>query len=164
VPPDPDELLQQADALVSKPGASETALRRAISNAYYAVFHFCLTGAADMVCGASSRSTKPYSLVYRSVEHKDFRSLCQRVSEATPTVAVVPSGGFGPTKDFAGVAVSLYGQRELADYDPSRVFTDKEAEVAISTAREAIGWFKSSSHEQQQSFFVLLLFKSRKTT
>jgi hypothetical protein len=115
VRPDPDELLHQADTLVGKPGASETAFRRAISNAYYAVFHFCLTAAADMVCGAGDRSMKRYSLVYRSIEHKDFRTLCSRVIPSTPQVALVPSGGFGTIKDFAGVAVSLYGQRELAD-------------------------------------------------
>jgi len=47
VPPDPDELLQQADALAGKPAATQADVRRAISAAYYAIFHFCMTAAAD---------------------------------------------------------------------------------------------------------------------
>jgi hypothetical protein len=79
VPPDPDQLLRQADALAGGAGASQADLRRAISTAYYAVFHFSLTAAADMVCGVGDRSAAGYSLVYRSVDHKTLRSLCAQL-------------------------------------------------------------------------------------
>jgi hypothetical protein len=73
VPHDPSELLRQADALARSAGATQADLRRAISTAYYVVFHFCLSAAADMVCGIASRSTARYSLVYRSVDHKTLK-------------------------------------------------------------------------------------------
>ena len=162
MPPDPEELLQQADALAGKPGATQADLRRAISSTYYAMFHFCLTAAADMVLGTASRSTPKYSLVYRSVDHKTLRGLCAQLSQTNPqNVAVVPSNGFGMIADFARVTANLQAQRNLADYDPSLNFTDNEAKVAISEARQAILWFQSCAPEQREAFLTLLLFKPR---
>lgn len=162
MPPDPDELLQQADALAGKPAATQADVRRAISAAYYAIFHFCMTAAADMVLGTTGRSTSSYSFVYRSVDHKTLRGLCAQLSQTKPqNVAITPSNGFGAIADFARVIVSLQGQRHLADYDASRNFTDAEAKVAISEARQAIAWFKSCDDEQQRAFLTMLLFRQR---
>jgi uncharacterized protein (UPF0332 family) len=162
LPPDPDELLQQADALAGKSGATQVDLRRAISATYYAMFHFCLTAAADMVLGTAVRSTPGYSLAYRSGDHKTLRSLCAQLSQTNPQNAViVPSNGFGRIADFARVTANLQGQRNLADYDSSRNFTDAEAKVAISEARQAIAWFKSCDNEQQKAFLTMLLFRQR---
>jgi uncharacterized protein (UPF0332 family) len=162
VPPDPDELLQQADALAGKPAATQADVRRAISAAYYAIFHFCMTAAADMVLGTTGRSTSSYSFVSRSVDHKTLRGLCAQLSQTKPqNVAITPCNGFGAIADFARVTVSLQGQRHLADYDASRNFTDAEAKVAISEARQAIAWFKSCDDEQQRAFRTMLLFRQR---
>jgi uncharacterized protein (UPF0332 family) len=161
VPPDPEELLQQADVLAGKAGANQADLRRAISAAYYAIFHFSLTAAADMVWGAASRSTPGYTLVYRSVDHKALRSLCEKLSGTNPQdVAIIPSSGFGRVADFARVTANMQRQRHLADYDPSKTFTASEAKVAISDARQAILWFKSCDDEQQKSFLTMLLLPS----
>jgi hypothetical protein len=162
VPPDPNELLQQADALATKPGATQADLRRAISTAYYAVFHFCLTAAVDLVLGSSTRQTSAYAFVYRSVDHKTLRGLCRQLSQSTPqNVPIVPSIGFGDIANFARVTDNLYGQRLLADYDPSASFTDVEAKLAISGATQAITWFNGSSAVQQNAFLVMLLFRQR---
>jgi hypothetical protein len=162
VPPDSDELLQQAEALAGKPGATEADVRRAISAAYYATFHFCLRAAADMILGAASRSTSAYSLVYRSVDHKTLSGLCAQLSKTSPPkLAIVPSNGFGTIADFARHTVSLQGQRQLADYDPSRTFTAAEANLVISDARQAITWFKSGDELQQKAFLTMLLFRQR---
>jgi hypothetical protein len=108
VSPDPDELLLQADGLVGKAGATETDFRRAISAAYYAVFHFCLTCAADMVSGAASRSTPRYCVVYRSIDHKALRGLCGQLTQSkSHNVAIIPSTGFGSLQDFARVTANL---------------------------------------------------------
>jgi hypothetical protein len=161
LPPDPDEYLQQADGLAGRRAASQADFRRAISAAYYALFHFCMTAAADMVVGAMGRSTSAYSFVYRSVDRKTLRSLCAQLSQTTPqNVPIVPSNGFGTIADFARLTVSLQGQRHLADYDPSRNFTVVEAKLAISEARQAIAWFKSGAAEQQNAFLIMLLFGS----
>src|SRR5271169_6918475 len=95
-PPDPEHLLDQADALMAVIGERQTDLRRAISNAYYALFHLALTAAADMVAGADQRATPRYSLVYRSVDHSRLQALCSQIRKRSPqNVALIPAGGFG---------------------------------------------------------------------
>jgi hypothetical protein len=161
-PSDPEHLLGQADALAASPEARQADLRRAISAAYYGLFHFTLTAAADTVVGFDDRSSARYSLVYRSVDHSRLRALCSQLSGTKPqNLPLVPSGGFGSIADFARIAGHLYELRNLADYDPSRDFTPDEAKVAISDARQAITWFQQGTKEQQEMFLTLLLFKSR---
>lgn len=72
----PDHLLEQADRLLAPPGGGaprQVDLRRAISNAYYSLFHAVLTDAADDFVGSTHRQSPRYALVYRSVDHKSLR-------------------------------------------------------------------------------------------
>lgn len=167
MPPDPDELLQQATMLASRSGATQADFRRAISNAYYAVFHFALTTLADVFHGgpanrSTASSTSSYSLIYRSVDHSTLAKLCRQLSQTNPQgLAIVPSAGLGPIADFARVTGNLQAQRLLADYDPTRTFTDVEAKIAVSDAYQAMTWFNSSSIEQKRAFHLMLMFKQR---
>jgi hypothetical protein len=161
-PPLPEHLFEQADGLTTAVDSRHTDLRRAISNAYYGLFHFALTAAADMVVGTAERATSRYALVYRSVDHGRLRSLCDQIKGTNPQkIAFVPAGGFGSIADFARITLNHYELRILADYDPSRPFTRNEAMVAVSEAREAIKMFQQGSAEQQRAFLTLLLFKQR---
>jgi hypothetical protein len=78
----PEHLLEQAGRLIA-PGLRgqprQVDLRRAISAAYYAVFHAALTLAADHFVGVTRRATSQYSLVYRSIDHRSLRDLCIEV-------------------------------------------------------------------------------------
>lgn len=162
MPPDPDELLQQADALAGGSAPTQADLRRAVSAAYYAVFHFCLTASAELVCGTASRSSAAYSLVYRSIDHARLRNLCDQLRKTNPQgVAIVPTSGFGAIADFARVTFNLYEQRIRADYEPSIDFTANEAKLSISEARQAMTWFQSCPEEQQKAFLTMLLFRQR---
>jgi hypothetical protein len=164
-PPDPEHLFAQADSLTAGRGAPrQTDLRRAISAAYYGVFHFTLMAAADMVAGASSRSTTLYSLTYRSVDHVRLRTLCRQLIESRiprDVLRFAPTGGFGPIIDFARAVVQLNELRNFADYDPSRRFLLYDARAAVADAREAIKSFESADLEQRRAFLTLLLFKPR---
>jgi hypothetical protein len=156
--------LQQADRLIAAPQPDQTDLRRAISAAYYAVFHFVLIAAADMVVGAAGRSTPLYSLAYRSVDHSRLKTLCSQLkgSQVQAEIAsYLPAGGFGEIADFARLAGNLIELRNLADYDPSRNFTLDAAQTAVSEARQAIKHFQTAKAEQQSVFLTLLLFKPR---
>lgn len=160
-PPVPEDLLEQADRLTVE-NASETDLRRAISNAYYALFHLALTAAADMVVRADQRATPRYSLVYRSVEHKYLRTLCRKVSATVPQNAPLkPAGGFGSVAHFARTTLSLAGLRIQADYDPSVEFKFSEVEHQVREARQAIDSFQEGSLGQREAFLTMLLFKER---
>ena len=113
--PDPERLFEQADELIDG-YKNETDLRRAISTAYYGVFHFILRHVADTIAGTGNRSTNLYGMVYRSVEHKPLRDLCATLGSKVKSYA--PMGGFGPVIAFAGLVQQLYEQRILADYVP----------------------------------------------
>ena len=68
--PNPEHLFDQADELATPPATGaprQSSLRRAISTAYYALFHAILTDVADQLVGKGQRDTPQYSLVYRSV-------------------------------------------------------------------------------------------------
>lgn len=166
-PPDPTHLFEQAEALVAG-GATgqprQASLRRAISTAYYGLFHFTLTAAADMVVGSSNRATNRYSLVYRSIDHGRLMTLCRQLrgTEAErPVKLYEPSDGFGPIADFARLVCELHELRNLADYDPLRDFTADEARIAVRNAREAIDKFKSGTDAQREAFLTLVLFRPR---
>ena len=76
----PDDLIAQATKLIRPPPAGpplQADLRRAISSAYYAVFHLTLAAAADVVVGRIHRGSPNYALVYRSVDHRGFKELCE---------------------------------------------------------------------------------------
>src|SRR5262249_25239836 len=132
-PPDPERLFEQAAALAASPTLRQTDLRRAISAAYFGLFHSTVTAAADMVVGSGDRSSARYSLVYRSVDHSRLRALSLQLSGSKPhNLPLLPSGGFGAIADFVRTAANLYELRNIADYDPARDFTPDEAELAIS--------------------------------
>jgi hypothetical protein len=97
----PDHLLQQADQLISPVGGGaprQADLRRALSTAYYALFHAIVTQAADTFVGRTQRSTAAYSLIYRSVEHRNLKALCVDIKKPTlPSKysEYAPAAGFG---------------------------------------------------------------------
>lgn len=95
----PEHLLDQADRLIVPPaGAPRQAdLRRAISNAYYSLFHAVATAAADDFVGRTKRSSPRYALVYRSIDHGSLRKLCEDAVKSTlPSKysRYAPMGGF----------------------------------------------------------------------
>ncbi|MCW5557855.1 MAG: hypothetical protein KIT22_08490 [Verrucomicrobiae bacterium] len=72
----PSHLLDQADRLASLPAAGapkQADLRRAISNAYYAVFHATMAVVADQLIGATRRGSIEYGLAYRFASHKALK-------------------------------------------------------------------------------------------
>lgn len=96
----PEHLFEQAERLIARPSAGaprQVDLRRAISGAYYGVFHGALAGAADEFVGAVRRSTREYALVYRSVAHRCLRELCSEAKKAklSAKYAVYAPNGFG---------------------------------------------------------------------
>ncbi len=161
--PDPDSLFDQADVLVNN-HKDETDLRRAISTAYYGVFHFTLRALADWIVGATHRSAARYVLVYRSVDHKILRALCDQFRGAKRNAVIQPyepAGGFGPIESFARAVLYLFEQRISADYDPAHSFNVADVSSTVSGARTAARDFQAATPEQREAFLTLLAFRSR---
>lgn len=164
----PDHLFEQADRLAVRRSAGpprQVDLRRAISAAYYGLFHYLLATAADEVVGVTGRATNLYALVYRSIDHRALRDLCTEVKKQQPTAryqTYVPTGGFGPdVQAFAGAVIELQEKRHAADYDPSSRIGTSDAIAAITAARRAIQFFQRASKARRKVFVTLLLFPPR---
>lgn len=164
----PDHLLDQAERLLTptRPGFRRQAdLKRAISTAYYALFHSVLRAVADEFVGAKQRNTARYALVYRSIEHRVLRELAveARKQQASNRYApYVPEGGFEPgLVEFSKAAKELREKRHAADYDPLARFSASDAEKAIATARDAMRLFRGAGEEQRKMYLALLLCPPR---
>jgi hypothetical protein len=166
--PNPEHFFEQAQRLVARSAAGpprQVDIRRAISSAYYGVFHATLSYVADHFVGSSKRTSALYGLVYRSVDHALLRNLCQEVQSRRSTSRVAlyaPAGGFSPDiQAFAATALELQLKRNTADYDPLPRYRRLDALFAIRAARGALSRFKSASSPQQEAFLALLTFKPR---
>jgi hypothetical protein len=164
----PDHLFEQADRLIAPPPAGsprQVDLRRAVSAAYYGVFHYILVAAADEVVGVTRRATSQYTLVYRSIDHRTLRDLCNEAKKQQPAARYgkyVPAAGLGANiRAFASAAVELQEKRHAADYDPPIRIRTSDAALAIATARSAVGRFGSADAAARRAFLNLLLFPPR---
>jgi hypothetical protein len=168
--PDPDHLLDQAERLVASTGGGRARLidlRRAVSNAYYALFHVAVTAAVDAVVGRTHRKTTRYGLAYRTVEHGALRRLCEDAAKSplpSRYTKVVPGSGFGADLQFfAGMLVALQDQRHLADYDPLFGTTRSETLVLVHRSREALMRFRAAEKALRDAFLTLVIFPPRQT-
>lgn len=166
--PRPDHFFEQADRLVVRPtvGAPrQVDLRRAISSAYYGLFHFVMRSVADEFVGGGQRNSLRYALVYRSVDHRALRDLCGEAVKSTLSAkykAFVPAGGFdADIQAFARAAIGLQDKRHGADYDPRASFRMSDAKLVILEARNAIARFQRANDELRASFLTLLAFPPR---
>lgn len=164
----PEHLFEQADALIRPPPAGpprQVNLRRAISAAYYGIFHATVTSAADLGIGAIHRGTKQYGLVYRSIDHRSLRELCeqaQRQKLPGRFSAYAPQNGFGPDiAAFATAVIELQEKRHRADYDPLIRANTADALLAVTTARAALARLQQADSASRQAFLTFLLFRPR---
>ena len=119
-----------------KPRQSD--LRRAVSTAYYALFHALCRNCADAFIGTvgARRSAAAWRQAYRSLDHHRARTRCANQSVMRRFPADI--------QDFGNVFVKAQAQRHAADYDPSyraakaAVLTDlAAAESVIRKLRSA---------------------------
>jgi uncharacterized protein (UPF0332 family) len=163
----PDHLFEQAERLITIAVGPprQVDIRRAISAAYYAVFHATISAAADEFIGTTNRDKSRYGLAYRSVSHAWIRELCKEVQKQNPSnkfKPYVPSTGFGSNINaFAAAVVELQEKRHAADYDVMIRMNKSDAVLAISTARAALGRLDGASEPEKLAFLSLLLFSPR---
>lgn len=164
----PEHLLDQSEKLIERPVAGaprQVDLRRAISGAYYSVFHAALTAAADNFVGRSRRASAQYVLAYRSIDHKSLRDICDEVRRPilrNRYKPYEPDGGFGThIRAFAESLLDLQQKRHAADYDPAMRFDSSEARAAVSAARAALAHLQHASDRERTALLALLVFPPR---
>jgi hypothetical protein len=121
------DLLAQARALAKnepkKP--KQASLRRAISAAYYALFHLLTEEAANAMC-AGSKSADLRMIVRRAFEHTAMKNAAKGFGAGNPAEVWKPLLA-APSPDLQRVArsfVDLQEARAQADYDLSLHFSN----------------------------------------
>lgn len=139
----------------------ETDLRRAVSTAYYALFHCLANCCADTIVGGAGavRSRAAWNQAYRALKHGLTRRRCENRS----MMSRFPSD----LQDFAEFFVLMQGMRHLADYDPdandtpalplSRSFVLQ----LIDNAENAIRNFNQVPIADRRAFAVYVLLTVR---
>ncbi len=154
----PSDLLATARELLSPPRGgppTEASLRRAISSAYYALFHFLARECADLLIGAggSDRSDAAWRQVYRALEHGPAKTKCRK----REMMRRFPEG----IRSFASVFAELQEKRHAADYDPSAQFTETDTSTDIAAVADTMAKFISAPVRDRRAFCAYILFKDR---
>jgi hypothetical protein len=162
---DPEEVLQQAERLVKpcQPGPPrQVDVRRALSSAYYALYHCIVVAVADEFVGKANRGTARHTLVYRSVDHHRISKVCTTLSKPGPDLAPLVPCGFGEAlREFGSTVVDLQAGRHEADDDPAKLRRTSKVILAVSRARQALAFFGQAGGEQRLVFLTLLAFQNR---
>ncbi|WP_372424657.1 hypothetical protein [Salinarimonas chemoclinalis] len=150
----PQELIGAAEHMLRRRRTSprQALLKRAVSTAYYAVFHAAARMAANALVGRTKASTDAWLLTYRAVQHAFVKNVVRRAD-----VQALHDG----VRQFASIFIALQELRHLADYDPSRSFTREEAVTAVELAQRGIAALAAVPAAIRLDLAARLLFKPR---
>ena len=147
-------LLELAFQLAAQGAKSSTLRRRAVSTAYYAVFHTLAKLCADEIIGPSRLGTVEYEKVYRALEHGQLRS----------SFTIAPLKDHATLKGIGTLILDLQQQRHRADYlPPQRLHTRRECDDLVANAQQIISDIASLSPDDRRTPSICLLFKNRPT-
>ena len=127
-------------------------LRRAVSTAYYALFHALATCAADLLIGAN-RGSRVESLrlqTYRTLEHGYAKSQCE-----SPGIGQFPT----EIREFARQFAEMQHRRHDADYNPAITFTRSQVTALINETERKLIAFENASAQDRRAFAVYTTFR-----
>lgn len=158
----PEELLETARYLTrrnqSRP--SQADLRRAVSTAYYALFHLLIRAATEAVVG--DRGLR--ALVPRAFDHGEMRAVCKAFASGSVPPPVQPLVPALPAdlKAVAQAFPELQDARHQADYDPVAAVNRTTAVDRVRQAVDAFAaWERVKGEPVATVFLVPLLIGKR---
>jgi uncharacterized protein (UPF0332 family) len=141
-------LLDLADQLAREGARSSALRRRAVSTAYYAVFHALAKSCANILLPSVDRGSEVYERVYRALDHGTLKKAFPKDRKSL--------------RNIGDLVVRLQSERNRADYLPPRsVFTREEVRVLVDQARAAVGEIEHLGDDDRADLATWLLFKSR---
>jgi uncharacterized protein (UPF0332 family) len=146
-------LIDAADVLLNEGRRSTAFRRRAVSTAYYAVFHALAKLCADYVTQSAQRSTDVYSRAYRALDHGPLRhAFAQPPLTSDKTLSRI-----------GAIIVRLQAERHRADYLPpvAGVFSADDAQEVVDLGRRTVDEIESLDSDDRRTLAIALLFKTR---
>ena len=127
-------------------------LRRAVSTAYYAMFHCLASSSADLFIGTVR--SPAWHRTYRALEHGRARNAC-RQAQAMPEFPA-------EIRDFADAFVMLQIERQQADYALDMdAYRKSDVLRRIASAEQAISRFEQADVSARRAFAAQVLFRQR---
>lgn len=158
------DLLSSARRLLSRRagqrGRLPTArIRRSVSTAYYALFHFLIEEAALRLVGTSNDLRRRRRVLARLFSHKGIEDALARVRGATVDLTVVellrPPASTGVVKsppfarEIAAAFSDAKAKRHDADYDLNKSLSELDARILIARVRRAIAAWRGAKNRSR---------------
>jgi len=155
----PEQLLAQAEFLIRNSDSNEANVRRAVSTAYYALFHLLIRWKHD----------EDRARLARTFDHRRMRDASAailkeigRVETQTASVDDPESASRFRLSTVAEAFLDLQQARHKADYDVAETFQAIDAATNVSQARLAlITWNEVGDEPLAQRYLYSLLFKDK---
>lgn len=142
----------------------QASLRRAISSAYYALFHLLIQDATEQLIGGGSAAVGKAvrATAARWFTHQKMEEICtQFQGSAVPRRLrdrLPPGATISPAlQNVARIFVELQRARHTADYDPIPRYRRQEASSLVERAAEAFEDWQGASGDPLRGAFLLLL-------
>jgi uncharacterized protein (UPF0332 family) len=161
-----DDLLAQARQLAKKEPRrpKQASLRRAVSTAYYGLFHELISTGTRFLVGGRERK-RMRCLLSREFEHGAMRGAAKTfIGTSTNAWAGLLEAPVSPDlNEVAGAFVDLQSHRHTADYDVDVRFTRSNVLTLVSRAELAVHTMRriSGTHEAE-CFLLALQFRGRR--
>lgn len=148
-----ERLLALAEELAEKSSRSPTLRRRAVSTAYYALFHALAELCAQELLGSgTSKRSNEYVRIYRSLDHGTLKN-----AFAAPPLKKIPA-----LQTIGNRVVRLQSERIRSDYLPQQpIYTTEQSIDLVKSAKVALLSITKLSQGDRRTLAVHLLFKSR---
>lgn len=155
-----NDLLDQAAHLARREPRRprQASLRRAVSAAYYALFHLLTGEAASLITPTALKGFEPS--VRRILAHSEMKNFCKSVSQAqvpAPLRSHAAALGQADLRDVAKAFVQLQEARHRADYDLATQHSRSEALRLIRVAQDAFAkWERIRRTDGARAFLLAL--------
>ena len=152
---EPEHLLQIATDLAEinarRPRRAD--LCRAVSTAYYGLFHCLARTCADGLAGRSrSVGNRPmWRRAYRALEHGQARTRCENAPSWFPE----------EVREFGRMFATQQDRRHFADYDPDYPVGKSDVIADVESVRTAIDRFLATSASVRRDVAIHVLMKVR---
>jgi uncharacterized protein (UPF0332 family) len=157
------ELINLAEQLAnseSKP-PNQAHLRRAVSTAYYALFHFLINQSTLSLLGNATEYEFMRHAMSRAFEHGEMASVAKSFSKGELPAAIHRYAASvsirQELKDLAALFVDAQESRHRADYDVTAKVHAAEARALIDRVKKAIKEFSGIVAARDEQFFLLCL-------
>lgn len=164
-----EDLFKQAEMLAKTDARKprQVSLRRAVSSAYYGLFHFLVAESCCLIFGRQHAQSVYRNTLGRAFAHTVMKQACVSFAGGNLKETVIkglPRDSSGrypihqPIREIALAFRNLQDQRNLADYDRNERFKRSDVLMLVHEAKEVVANFVALADSDDKRFFLTCLW------